>query len=123
MHPTDSHKFNEHEAAEYVGLSRSTLSKRRVFGGGPKYLKLGRRVVYETRDLDVWLNARRRASTSDAGDVATIPDSDHRDRASAAGSTGRATTPERKTPSRSSPARRGRTKRATAAQSGQTAGG
>jgi predicted DNA-binding transcriptional regulator AlpA len=73
MHPTDSRKLNVTEAAEYIGLSASTLSKRRVFGGGPKYLKLGRRVVYDTRELDAWLDAHRRASTSDAGEVTASP--------------------------------------------------
>jgi predicted DNA-binding transcriptional regulator AlpA len=67
MHPSEYQKLSAPEAARYLGLSPSTLSKRRVFGGGPKYLKLGRRVVYDTRDLDAWLDAHRRASTSDAG--------------------------------------------------------
>lgn len=52
-------------AAEYVGLSASTLNKLRVFGGGPVFLKLGRRVVYDVADLDGWLNQRRRVSTSE----------------------------------------------------------
>ena len=57
MHSTEHHrKLNSPEAAEYLGISASTLSKRRVDGGGPKYLKLGRRVVYDTRDLDGWLD-------------------------------------------------------------------
>lgn len=53
-------------AAAYVGLSASTLNKLRVFGGGPAFLKLGRRVVYDVRDLDQWLSDRRRQSTSEA---------------------------------------------------------
>ena len=53
-------------AATYVGLSASTLNKLRVFGGGPAFLKLGRRVVYDVRDLDQWLSDRRRQSTSEA---------------------------------------------------------
>jgi hypothetical protein len=53
-------------AAAYVGLSASTLNKLRVFGGGPAFLKLGRRVVYDVRDLDQWLSNRRRQSTSEA---------------------------------------------------------
>jgi predicted DNA-binding transcriptional regulator AlpA len=66
MHSTEHHrKLNSPEAAEYLGISVSTLSKRRVGGNGPKYLKLGRRVVYDTRDLDGWLDTRRRASTAD----------------------------------------------------------
>jgi predicted DNA-binding transcriptional regulator AlpA len=83
MHPAEYRKLDTSEAAEYAGVSASTLSKRRVFGGGPKYLKLGRRVVYDTRDLDAWLDAHRRASTSDADEVAAIPDH----RAREAGST------------------------------------
>jgi predicted DNA-binding transcriptional regulator AlpA len=67
MDPNEYRKLSAPEAAEYIGLSQSTLAKRRVFGGGPKYLKLGRRVVYDTRDLDAWLNAHRRLSTSDTG--------------------------------------------------------
>ena len=53
-------------AAEYVGLSPSTLEKFRVNGGGPIYYKSGQKiVVYETHDLDAWLHARRQLSTSD----------------------------------------------------------
>ena len=51
-------------AARYTGLSASTLNKLRVFGGGPAYLKLGRRVVYDAADLDAWLATQRRTSTS-----------------------------------------------------------
>ncbi|WP_426027246.1 helix-turn-helix transcriptional regulator [Brevundimonas sp. TWP2-3-4b2] len=54
-------------AALIVGLSVSTMNKLRVHGGGPTFLKLGRRVVYDPRDLDNWLTSRRRTSTSDQG--------------------------------------------------------
>jgi predicted DNA-binding transcriptional regulator AlpA len=54
-------------AADYVGSTKSTLEKRRLTGGGPAYIKLGRTVVYDTRDLDQWLASRRRRSTSDPG--------------------------------------------------------
>jgi predicted DNA-binding transcriptional regulator AlpA len=53
------------EAAHYCGSSSSTLSKLRLYGGGPAFLKLGRRVVYHPDDLDAWLASRRRTSTSD----------------------------------------------------------
>jgi predicted DNA-binding transcriptional regulator AlpA len=53
------------EAAAYTGLSVSFLTKLRVFGGGPKYLKLGRRVVYEQAALNAWMGARRHTSTSE----------------------------------------------------------
>ena len=54
-------------ASRHVGLSASTLNKLRVFGGGPVFLKLGRRVVYDETDLDAWLAMKRRRSTSDNG--------------------------------------------------------
>jgi len=59
-------------AADYVGLSASTLEKLRLTGGGPSYCKCGPKiVVYRLEDLDVWLNERRRKSTSDRfGDLA-----------------------------------------------------
>jgi len=56
------------QAAEYLGLSASTLEKFRLTGNGPVYQKAGPKiVVYRLEDLDVWLNASRRNSTSDAG--------------------------------------------------------
>lgn len=63
-------KLNVDEAADLIGLSASTLNKLRVFGGGPQFLKLGRRVVYDPADLDAWLAERRRRSTSDGGQAA-----------------------------------------------------
>ena len=56
------------EAAAYVGLSASTLEKFRLSGEGPPYHKSGSKiVVYYPDDLDKWLHARRRISTSDPG--------------------------------------------------------
>jgi excisionase family DNA binding protein len=52
-------------AARQLGLSRSTLEKLRVFGGGPRYLKLGRNVRYRHQDLQDWLAERVFSSTSE----------------------------------------------------------
>lgn len=52
------------EAAKYVGLSVSFMNVKRVRGDGPPYIKLGRRVVYDRADLDLWLESRKRLSTS-----------------------------------------------------------
>jgi excisionase family DNA binding protein len=73
MHPTEHGRLSGTEAARYLGISASTLSKLRVFGGGPKFHKLGRRVVYDTRDLDQWFEARQRSSTSDSGEAGRPP--------------------------------------------------
>ena len=53
------------EAAAYIGLSESTLAKRRVYGLPPEYLSLGGRAIgYAISDLDSWLESCRRQSTS-----------------------------------------------------------
>jgi predicted DNA-binding transcriptional regulator AlpA len=52
------------EAATYAGLGKSTLDKFRLTGGGPTYIKVGKRVVYDISDLNDWLASRRRQSTS-----------------------------------------------------------
>jgi excisionase family DNA binding protein len=52
------------QAAFYVGLSRRTLEKMRVTGGGPKYRKHGRYVRYHIDDLNAWSEARSKNSTS-----------------------------------------------------------
>jgi hypothetical protein len=53
------------EAAIFLRSSASTLSKFRVYGGGPPYLKLGRKILYERAALVEWLDAHRRQSTSE----------------------------------------------------------
>jgi hypothetical protein len=54
------------DAARYVGLAPPTMSKMRCWGGGPEFLKLGRKVVYRRAALDEWLAARVARNTSDA---------------------------------------------------------
>ena len=52
------------EAAGYIGLRKSTLEAWRCRGGGPVFLKLGKAVRYRKEDLDAFINARTRTSTS-----------------------------------------------------------
>ena len=54
-------------AADWTGLSTSTLAKLRLTGNGPTYAKLGRRVVYRIDDLEEWIEAHRFKSTSEYG--------------------------------------------------------
>jgi hypothetical protein len=53
-----SHLLNEHEAANYLGCSISLLRKRRLFGEGPAYCKIGRLVRYRQDDLAEFIAAR-----------------------------------------------------------------
>ena len=54
------------EAARYTALSKSTLNKLRVYGGGPIYIKVGKAVIYDKADLDQWLAGKKVANTSGA---------------------------------------------------------
>ena len=64
-------KLRAPDAARFLGLSTSTLAKMRVRGDGPVFAKAGSRVVvYDLDDLNAWLNAHRRRSTSDPGEAA-----------------------------------------------------
>ena len=59
--------FDAAAAAERLGLCLGTLAKWRLRGYGPRYLKLGSRVRYREADIDEWLAAQARRSTSDLG--------------------------------------------------------
>lgn len=50
-------------AAAYVGLSASKLNRMRAEGGGPRYAKRGRRVLYDVHGLDEWIAAHERRFT------------------------------------------------------------
>ena len=57
--------FDADLAAAKLGLSTSTLAKMRLYGNGPIYSKLGRRVLYRLEDLEAWVAAHRYRSTSE----------------------------------------------------------
>jgi excisionase family DNA binding protein len=65
--PSPRRKLRTREAAAYTGLAKSTLEKLRVTGRGAPYIRIGRVVLYDPDDLDAWLAAHRRKSTSDYG--------------------------------------------------------
>ncbi|MFK8251791.1 helix-turn-helix transcriptional regulator [Ancylobacter terrae] len=63
--------LDTNEAAQIVGLGKSTLDKLRISGGGPRFVKVGgRRVLYDPADLREWLDGLKRRSTSDRGAAA-----------------------------------------------------
>ncbi len=61
------------EASRFVGLSIRTLEKHRIYGTGPRYSKLGGRVVYRVEDLQAWVDSAAKASTSDPGVATVLP--------------------------------------------------
>jgi predicted DNA-binding transcriptional regulator AlpA len=52
-------------AARFIGMSASWLEKSRVRGDGPRFRKLGARVVYDREELRAWLETKGRASTAE----------------------------------------------------------
>jgi predicted DNA-binding transcriptional regulator AlpA len=61
------------EAARFLGLSGRTLEKHRTYGTGPKYRKIGGRVVYALDDLKAWADIGIKMSTSDPGVGTVLP--------------------------------------------------
>jgi predicted DNA-binding transcriptional regulator AlpA len=63
-----------HDAGLYLGLSGRTLEKHRSCGTGPRYKKIGGRVIYAVSDLEAWADQGARTSTTDpdAGYVAPV---------------------------------------------------
>lgn len=59
------------QAAEYIGgLRPNTLEGWRIRGEGPRYRKIGRLIRYAVADLDDYLEAQTRTSTSQKGGAA-----------------------------------------------------
>ena len=65
--------LTNNEAAAFLRLSPRTLEKQRVIGGGPRFRKFGRRVMYAIVDLETWADARSFEMTSDPEYTARHP--------------------------------------------------
>ncbi len=65
------------EAARFLGLSGRTLEKHRTYGTGPRYSKLGGRVVYRVDDLQAWVDRGSKSSTSDDTGEEVLPAKRH----------------------------------------------
>jgi hypothetical protein len=57
-------------AAAYTGFAENYLVKIRCTGGGPVFIKRNTVVRYDLDDLDTWLDAGKRKSTSDVMEAA-----------------------------------------------------
>jgi hypothetical protein len=51
------------DVARLLHVSRSVLAKWRMTGRGPRFIKAGRRVLYDGEELSRWLEAQERATT------------------------------------------------------------
>lgn len=59
--------FNTAEAASLLRVRKGTLEVWRCRGTGPRFCKIGARVVYRLRDINEYLESRTRTSTADPG--------------------------------------------------------
>ncbi len=64
---TPNYLINEYEAAARLALKVATLRRWRWAGRGPPFFKIGNAVRYAAEDIDAFIQAARRTSTSDAG--------------------------------------------------------
>ncbi|KAB7645552.1 helix-turn-helix domain-containing protein [Polymorphobacter fuscus] len=58
--------LNTEQAAAYCGLAATTMETLRCRGGGPRFVRYGRKAIrYVMSDLDQWMAARTVGSTSE----------------------------------------------------------
>lgn len=66
--PVGARYLRPHQVEAIYGLSRKFLAHARGRGDGPPFCKpSGKLVLYAVDDIERWLAARRRKSTSDPG--------------------------------------------------------
>ena len=52
------------EVAEHLGVPLRTLAEWRHHGTGPRYMRVGRYVRYDWRDVKRWLDSRARGGAA-----------------------------------------------------------
>ena len=57
------HRLRIPAAAKYIGITEAALYMMRHRGDGPAYIKIGTRILYDTRELDAWLTRNTHGST------------------------------------------------------------
>lgn len=69
MHVSSSNRviITTKEASTLLGIKPNTLAIWRLQGKSPAYLKIGKNVRYELSEIERFLEASKRTSTSDNG--------------------------------------------------------
>src|SRR6185437_6588026 len=62
--------LTQQEAADETRLSERTLERHRLAGTGPKFVRLGRRVLYRREDVEAWIASNICRSNSEADAMA-----------------------------------------------------
>lgn len=53
-----------------LGLPKNALAKMRLDGSSPKFIRLGRRIYYDVREVQRWLDANTFTTTAEASAAA-----------------------------------------------------
>lgn len=53
------------QLADLVGVAVSTLKKWRSIGGGPPWVRIGRRIFYDLVEVEKWIDQNRFRSTAE----------------------------------------------------------
>ena len=61
------------QAAAAMGVTVGTLAKMRLTGRGPAFIRVGRAICYDQRELTRWLEARTFTSTAEAAAAVDLP--------------------------------------------------
>ena len=62
---TIEHLLTAKSLAERIGVTEGCLAKWRLDGSSNlRFVRVGRRIMYDPKDVAEWINARRVASTS-----------------------------------------------------------
>jgi hypothetical protein len=61
------------EAAHFLGVSPRTLEKHRSYGTGPKWSKVGGRILYAVHDLQGWVKVGAKRSTTEPVGTTLLP--------------------------------------------------
>lgn len=64
--PTLRHLLKNKEAADRLGILPGTLDQWRWQGKGPRFVKVGARVMYREQDLEDWIAANTHGTSSSA---------------------------------------------------------
>ena len=66
--PMDPRAASAHLTARGFPLAEATMAKYRTVGGGPAFLRYGRRILYRPSALENWISSRTRElrNTSEA---------------------------------------------------------
>jgi hypothetical protein len=60
------HWLSQKALALQLDVSERTLERMRATGDGPRFSKAGKRILYRSSDVELWLRGRSFASTAEA---------------------------------------------------------